>query len=202
MASSLLVQPLLSPSELDRLRKDHPTLRVLDVRTPTEFDAVHIPGAYNVPLDSLAEHGEEIRALDAPVVLVCQTGGRARRAEEALRGGGIPSLHVLEEGMQGWIASGQPVRRGAARMSIDRQVRLLAGGICGLGGIAALLLHPGFALIPALVGTALSVAAAIDSCLLGMLLARLPYNRVPSCDVPEMVRRLQAGGPSAPPRTA
>ena len=33
---------------------------LIDVRTPTEFEAVHIRGAYNVPLDLLREHCDEM----------------------------------------------------------------------------------------------------------------------------------------------
>ncbi|HEX6872940.1 MAG TPA: rhodanese-like domain-containing protein, partial [Micromonosporaceae bacterium] len=35
--------------------------RLIDVRTPAEFETVHIPGAYNVPLDLLREHRDELR---------------------------------------------------------------------------------------------------------------------------------------------
>ena len=55
--------------------------RVLDVRTPGEFDTAHIAGAYNVPLDLLREHRDEIvKHLDEDVVLVCRSGQRAAQA--------------------------------------------------------------------------------------------------------------------------
>ena len=88
---------MLVPGDIVALLRDHPTARLLDVRTPAEFEAEHIAGAYNVPLDTLAEHGAEIRAQVAdPVVLVCRSGQRARRAEEALAAAGMSNLHVLE----------------------------------------------------------------------------------------------------------
>ena len=62
--------------------------RVLDVRTPGEFETAHIAGAYNVPLDLLREHRDEILThLDEDVVLVCRSGQRAAQAEETLRSG-------------------------------------------------------------------------------------------------------------------
>jgi rhodanese-related sulfurtransferase len=68
-----VVPPVLSPDALARLRAARPDLRLLDVRTPGEFEAEHIDGAYNVPLDTLAEHGAEIRSgVHGPVVLVCR----------------------------------------------------------------------------------------------------------------------------------
>ena len=205
---SMPTTPILSPSELARLRAELPATRLLDVRTPAEFQTEHIDGAYNVPLDTLAEHAPEIRASVAdPVVLVCRSGQRAQKADAALRAAGMGNLHVLDGGMTAWAAAGQPVRRGAPRMSLERQVRIAAGALAALGGLLALVISPWFAAVPALVGTGLVVAGLTDTCVSGMLLARLPYNRPASCDVPAMVRALTTGAPptgarSAPPRDA
>ena len=185
---------ILTAQELASLRRAHPETRLLDVRTPGEFDAEHIDGAYNVPLDTLAEHGEEIRAgIDAPVVLVCRSGQRARKAEEALATAGMANLHVLEGGMNAWLGAGQPVRRGTPRMSLERQVRIAAGTLAATGGFLALFVHPLFAAIPAFVGSGLVFAGITDTCMMGMLIARLPHNRPASCDVPAMVRALATG---------
>ena len=189
-----MLSPVLTPTELARLLRDRPETRLLDVRTPGEYEAEHIAGAYNVPLDTLGEHGPEIRAAVAdPVVLVCRSGQRARKAEEGLGAAGMTNLHVLEGGMTAWAGAGQPVRRGAPRMSLERQVRIAAGALAATGGFLALFLHPLFALVPALVGSGLVFAGVTDTCAMGMLLARLPYNRPASCDLPAMVRALTTG---------
>jgi rhodanese-related sulfurtransferase len=196
MAAPDVVPPVLSPGELAWLRGARPGTRLLDVRTPGEFEAQHIAGAYNVPLDTLGEHGAEIRAsVTEPVVLVCRSGQRAARAEEALRAAGMTNLHVLDGGMAAWAAAGMPVRAGAPRMSLERQVRIAAGGIAAAGGILALAVNPLFAAVPALVGSGLVFAGITDTCMMGMLLARLPYNRPASCDVRAMVRALTTGAP-------
>jgi rhodanese-related sulfurtransferase len=188
------LSPVLTPTELARLLRDRPETRLLDVRTPGEYEAEHIAGAYNVPLDTLGEHGAEIRAAVAdPVVLVCRSGQRARKAEEALGAAGMTNLHVLEGGMTAWIGAGQPVRRGAPRMSLERQVRIAAGALAATGGFLALFVHPLFAAVPALVGSGLVFAGVTDTCAMGLLLARLPYNRRASCDLPAMVRALTTG---------
>lgn len=102
--------------------------RVVDVRTPGEFRAVHIGGAYNVPLDLLREHRDEIRGhLDEHVVLVCRSGQRAVQAEQALRSAGLVNLHILDGGMNAWEAAGFDVNRGTPRWELERQVRFLAG---------------------------------------------------------------------------
>jgi rhodanese-related sulfurtransferase len=194
---------VLTPSELARLRADRPGTRLLDVRTPGEFESEHIEGAYNVPLDTLAEHGSEIRTVvTEPVVLVCRSGQRARKAEEALKAAGMDNLYVLDGGMSSWTGAGQPVRRGAPRISLERQVRIAAGALAAAGGFLALFVNPLFAAVPAFVGSGLVFAGVTDTCAMGMLLARLSYNRPATCDVPAMVRALTAGHAPAGVRSA
>lgn len=60
---------VLTAAELRGLLDSPASPRIIDVRTPGEFETVHIAGAYNVPLDLLREHRDEIRAhLDEHVV--------------------------------------------------------------------------------------------------------------------------------------
>ena len=194
--AAIAIPPVLKATELEELLLERPDVRLLDVRTPGEYETVHIRGAYNVPLDTLGEHAEEIRAtVDEPVVLVCQSGSRARKAEEALKGAGMPNLHVLDGGVNGWVAAGKPVRRGAQRISLERQVRIVAGALAATGGLLALAANPLFAVLPAFIGSGLVFAGVTDTCAMGMVLSRLPYNRPASCDVDAMVRALKTGAP-------
>ena len=152
------------------------TPRVLDVRTPAEFAAVHIPGSANVPLDLLREHRDELALrLDQPAVLVCRSGARAGQAEALLAGTGLP-LHVLDGGVNAWVDAGAPVNRGAEHWDLERQVRLVAGSLVVAGVVGSVLLPP-LKWVAAAIGTGLSVAALTDSCAMGMLLSKLPYNR-------------------------
>jgi rhodanese-related sulfurtransferase len=194
MAVTEMISPVVTPQDLAELLRGRPDVRLLDVRTPGEYEAAHIPGAYNVPLDTLGEHAEEIRAtVDEPVVLVCQSGARARRAEEALKTCSMVNLHVLDGGMTGWIAAGEPVNRGASRISLERQVRIAAGALAATGALLALLVNPLFALLPAFVGSGLVFAGVTDTCGMAMVLSRLPYNRAASCDVDAMIAALKRG---------
>src|SRR5215208_3750723 len=81
-------------------------IKLLDVRSPAEFEAVHIPGSYNVPLDQLPEHRHELRSLERPLVLVCRSGARAHQAELLLREIGLWQLSVLDGGLQAWERAG------------------------------------------------------------------------------------------------
>lgn len=191
-----LIPPVLKTDHLDELLRARPEVRVVDVRTAGEFESVHIRGAYNVPLDALAGHAAEIRAhVNEPVVLVCQSGARAHRAEAALRDSGMTNLHVLAGGVSGWVAEGRPVQRGRQRISLERQVRIAAGSLAATGALLALVVNPLFALLPAFVGSGLVFAGVTDTCAMGLVLARLPYNRPASSDVGSMVRALTRGAP-------
>ncbi|MEV4346502.1 rhodanese-like domain-containing protein [Actinoplanes sp. NPDC049596] len=166
--------------------------RVLDVRTPGEFDSAHIPGAYNVPLDLLREHRAELLAhLDDQIVLVCRSGARATQAFTDI---GLPNVKILEGGMLAWQAADAPVNRIRPRWDLERQVRLVAGGIV-LAGILGSLLVPGLQWVAALVGAGLAIAALTNTCAMGMLLAKLPYNRGATCDLDSIVGRLRDTAP-------
>jgi len=164
--------------------------RVLDVRTPGEFDAVHMPGAYNVPLDLLREHRDEISShLDQDIVLVCRSGQRAAQAEDTLRRAGLTNVHVLDGGLAAWEATGFAVNRGAQRWDLERQVRFVAGLIVALSVLASVLV-PGAKWVAFAIGGGLAFAALTNTCAMGMLLARLPYNRGATCDLQAVVAQL------------
>jgi rhodanese-related sulfurtransferase len=189
------IPTVVDANRLDELLRGRHDLRLLDVRTPAEYEAVHISGSYNVPLDTLGEHAAEIREdVDAPVVLVCQSGSRSRQAEETLKRTGMPNLHVLDGGLNRWVAAGKPVRRGRERISLEPQVRIAAGALAAAGGLLAVKAHPRFGLISALVGGGLVFAGVTDTCGMARVLAKLPYNQA-GCDVDAMVEALKQGEP-------
>lgn len=192
-----VVPTVVDAEYLEEFMKEMSDLRLLDVRTPGEFESSHIRGSYNVPLDQLGEHGAEIRAnVDVPVVLVCQGGSRARKAEETLKQVGMPNLHVLDGGLSGWVSAGKPVEHGPERVSLERQVRIAAGALAVAGGVLAVAVNLYFGLLPAFVGGGLVFAGLTDSCAMAMLLSKLPYNRPTGCDTGAMVRALKGGVPT------
>ncbi|MFJ5708630.1 rhodanese-like domain-containing protein [Streptomyces sp. NPDC093105] len=181
----------LTPTALQQLIDSGRAPRVLDVRTPGEFRTVHIPGSYNVPLDTLREHRAELLThLDEDVVLVCRSGARAAQAEQALAEAGLPNLRVLDGGMMAWEAAGAPVNRGEARWDMERQVRLVAGSIVLATGLVGVLV-PGVHLIGTAIGAGLTYAALSNSCMMGVLLSKLPYNRGPRTDIRTVIASLR-----------
>jgi rhodanese-related sulfurtransferase len=168
--------------ELRQLLVEDPTTQVLDVRTGGEYQSMHIPGSYNVPLDTLGEHGRELASLDHPVVLVCQSGARASQAHDQLTAAGKPNLRVLEGGMGSWLTAGGEVIRAGEKWALDRQVRGAAGALV-LVGILASLAIPEAKWFAGAIGFGLAFSAVTNTCAMGMMLAKLPYNRGPKCDI-------------------
>ncbi|MGW0122080.1 rhodanese-like domain-containing protein [Streptomyces sp. NPDC003327] len=191
MPPQLPPSPSITPAVLHRLTQEGPGTRLLDIRTPAEFRAAHIPGSYNVPLPTLREHRAALLAhLDEDVVLVCRSGARAAEAEKVLAEAGLPNLRVLHGGMNAWEATGAPVTRGAERWDMERQVRLVAGSLVLVTGLVGAFV-PGAHLIGTAVGAGLTYAALSNTCALGVLLSRLPYNRGPRPDLGAVLAELR-----------
>jgi rhodanese-related sulfurtransferase len=173
----------MGAAELRQLIHEDPTVRILDVRTGGEFETVHIPGSYNVPLDTLREHVGELAGVDRPVVLVCQSGGRATQAHQKLSSAGKDSICILEGGMTAWqAADGDVVRGSSDRWAMDRQVRLAAGSMV-VAGVLASVVVPKAKWLSAGVAGGLVASAVSNTCPMASALSRLPYNRTDSCDI-------------------
>ncbi|CAN3131636.1 rhodanese-like domain-containing protein [Mycobacterium sp. smrl_JER01] len=180
----------IDPQTLGEMLDSPKPPRVLDVRTPGEFETAHISGAYNVPLDLLREHRDEIiKHLDEDVVLVCRSGQRAAQAEETLRSAGLSNVHILDGGITAWQSKGLAVNRGAARWDLERQVRLVAGSIV-LSSVLGSIAVPKLKWLAGAVGGGLTFAALSNTCAMGMLLSKLPYNRGARCDAQTVVSQL------------
>ncbi|MCC7367355.1 MAG: rhodanese-like domain-containing protein [Chloroflexi bacterium] len=198
-SASAALSPVVGAVDLDRFRRAGHEAVVVDVRTPAEVEAVHIPGSYNVPLDQLSEHCEEFRGVGDPIVLVCRSGMRARQAEAALQAAGIERLHVLDGGVQAWQQAGLPVVQGRQRWSLERQVRAIAGSLVLVGVLGSLFVWQPLIYLAGFVGAGLLFAGVTDTCMMGLLLLRLPMNRQATCDVPSVLTRLKRrGGQGAP----
>jgi glyoxylase-like metal-dependent hydrolase (beta-lactamase superfamily II) len=167
---------------------------VIDVRLPAEYDAVHLEPSQLVPLDQIAKRSDGLPR-DRELVLVCRTGSRARLAAAELADF---RTRVLEGGLVAWQEAGHPVVEGRAHMSLERQVRIVAGAMAGIGGALAVAASPWFGLLPAFVGAGLVYAGFTDRCGMAMLLGRLPYNRRGAGDTGTCATPVGAGSCAAP----
>ena len=74
--------------------------QLLDVRSPAEFKNGHIDGAKNIPVDQLPSRVKELKK-GKTIVLYCQSGARAGRAQTMLKGAGWEEVHNLG-GISNW----------------------------------------------------------------------------------------------------
>jgi rhodanese-related sulfurtransferase len=158
---------------------------LLDVRTPGEFAAAHVPGARLVPLDQLdaAAFLKERGADDKPIYVLCEAGGRAKRAMEKFRRAGFDGCVLVEGGTRAWMDADLPVTRGKSTvLPLMRQVQLVVGGVSAVGAVLALTVNPWYALVPLVTGTGLFFAGATGFCGLALVLAKMPWNRVGNCN--------------------
>jgi rhodanese-related sulfurtransferase len=159
------------------------TALFLDVRTPAEYEEVHIQGAILHPLSDL--NPDKVRELIAgknSCVVVCRSGGRARQAGEKLVSSGMTNVAVLDGGVAAWDGAGLPVIRGRRTISLERQVRIAAGALVFLGSALGFFVNPAWIALSAFVGAGLMFAGITDTCGMAMMLAKLPWNtRGASC---------------------
>jgi len=78
---------------------------LLDVREPDEWAAGHAPGALHIPMGELMGRLDELPA-DAPLYVVCRSGGRSARVTAYLNGNGWDAKNV-DGGMNSWHAAGR-----------------------------------------------------------------------------------------------
>ena len=169
----------ISPRQLADLCKSG-KIELIDVRTPIEYREVHVEIARNVPLDQLDAavlmHGR-IGTANEPLYLICRSGSRGQQACEKFLAAGFTNVVNVEGGTLACVEAGLPVVRGKKAISLERQVRIAAGSLVLLGA-ALSFVHLAFIGLSAFVGAGLVFAGITDTCGMGMMLARMPWNQV------------------------
>ncbi len=89
-------------------QKDKSSFVFLDVRTPDEYQDGHIPGAINMPIQTLSEHLKNVPK-NKPLYLYCESGVRASRAASLLRSAGFKQVYNYEPSMRGWRKAHYPI---------------------------------------------------------------------------------------------
>lgn len=153
--------------------------QVIDVREFSEFNSERIADAQLMPLSNFEKHADEIDHTK-PVYLMCRSGNRAKNAAEKLASKGFTDIHVIEGGMVAWAGANLPVVKGESKVwSLERQVRFAAGLFVLTGVVLSVFVSPYLLLISAFVGAGLMFSALTDTCGMGMVLARMPWNKAP-----------------------
>jgi rhodanese-related sulfurtransferase len=170
----------ITPKQLVELCKADAHLDVIDVLTPVVYRVFHADLARNLPLDRLDPEGlrkSRNGSADQPLYVICRSGNRSNQACQKLLAAGYQEIVNVEGGTQAWEEAGLPVVRGKKAMSLERQVRIAAGFLVVLG-VALSWFHPGFLALSGFVGAGLMFAGITDTCGMGMLLAKMPWNQV------------------------
>ena len=154
-------------------------LALIDVRTAGEFETVHIPGSFNVPLEEFTANATEVLGkIPGRPVLICHSGNRASKAQRALQELKIETSTVLIGGVTAYENAGGTMNRGVQRWAMDRQMRMTAGSLVLLGLLGAKFISPKFAYISAGIGGGLVFSAVRDSCPMISVLGKMPWNKV------------------------
>ena len=171
----------MSPKQLHDLVQSGNSVELIDVRTPVEYREVHVGFARNVPLDQLnATQLASGRNGSEPLYVICRSGSRGKQACEKFLAAGYTNVVNVEGGTQAWDQAGLPVVRGQKAISLERQVRIAAGLLVLIGSVLGAFVSPYWIGLSAFVGAGLTFAGITDTCGMGMLLARMPWNHVPN----------------------
>jgi rhodanese-related sulfurtransferase len=150
---------------------------LLDVREPGEYAIEHIAGATLLPLSTfdptlISETNHQT------LVLYCQSGRRSAQAAQKLLDVGLTEVAHLTGGLPTWKAAGYPVQTHQnAPISLFRQVQIVAGSLVVLGTVLGAFISPWFLSLSGFVGVGLVFAGVTNTCAMGLLLAKLPYNQ-------------------------
>lgn len=101
----------ITMEEAAKRMEQEPAAIILDVRRPDEYQAGHIPGAINIPNETIgSEELPQLPDKDQRILVYCRSGNRSKQASEKLAALGY--TQVLEfGGILDW--PGQVVTEGA-----------------------------------------------------------------------------------------
>ena len=168
--------PTCPPSEAKQ-RHAAGLTHLIDVRTPAEHRALHAEGVTLIPLDQFNPAALKASVpAGKTIYLLCKSGGRAKMAAQKLVDVGCPCV-VVEGGTEAWAAANLPVVRGKSTISLERQVRIVAGLLVLIGVVLGFTVHPYWFGISGFVGAGLTFAGITDTCMMGMLISKCSWNR-------------------------
>lgn len=167
---------IISASDLSSRLEAGARFQLIDVRSPQEYAAGHLPCAVNLPMEQVESRTADLNIHD-PVVLICQSGTRANMTCAALQNERDDVL-VLSGGTEAWEKAGMPlIGATGARLALIRQVHLVAGVLVLAGAVLALTVDPTWAYLTAFVGAGLTLAGATGFCGMAHILNIMPWNR-------------------------
>jgi rhodanese-related sulfurtransferase len=158
---------------------------LVDVREHAEHAGGRVSGAKLMPLGELESRHKELDH-KRPVYVMCRSGNRSAKAQKELHDLGFENVINVSGGFEEWKRHDLPFEKDErAPWDIERQVRFVAGSFVLLGFLLAVFVHPYLIGISAFIGAGLVFSALTNTCTMGMVLLKMPWNRVnaqPACD--------------------
>ena len=150
---------------------------LVDVRESGEYATEHIVGSVSIPLSTFDQN--PIAKIEGkPLVICCQSGMRSSQACQKLLENGNENIMQLKGGISSWKAAGLSLQVDRnAPISLFRQVQIVAGSLVAIGTGLGVLISPWFLLLSGFVGCGLVFAGVSNTCAMGILLMKLPYNQ-------------------------
>lgn len=159
----------------ENLGKNNTTL--IDVREFPEYASGRVPGAKLIPLGEIEKRHQEIDH-NHTVYVICRSGKRGGEAQKKLKALGFPNVVNVAGGTAAWTAENLPIEKDEnAVWDLERQVRFTAGMLVFTGVLLSLLVHPYFIGLAGFIGAGLAFAAVTNTCGMGMMLAKMPWNQ-------------------------
>jgi len=168
---------------VDLINQKTTDMCIVDVRTAAETKASSLPGSVNIPLHELtpmrlnaeiAQSGKD----GSRIYLLCQGGRRAEMAANQLANHVNAELIVIDGGIDALKQSQIPLQTNSkTAISLERQVRIVAGFLVLIGVLLGSFVNPNFYFLSGFVGAGLMFAGITDTCMMGMLIARMPWNK-------------------------
>jgi rhodanese-related sulfurtransferase len=96
--------PPITKRQVEELQQQNNSVKLIDIRTPEEYEKMHIPGAVNIPIDKIPGISSTAFSANDAIVCVCTKGQeRSQHAAEAIAAMGFTSVYYLKEGTIGWL---------------------------------------------------------------------------------------------------
>ena len=168
---------MITPKNALEIAKGNPQVKLLDVRSALEYSQAHIKDSINVPIDMLSAKINDLIQAKQSYIVLCRTGNRSPMAADMLMQSGIHGVKVMQGGMMRWQKEGWSVIKGEGGISLERQVRFIAGSLVLLGILLSWFVHWAFIFISVFISCGLIYSGLSDNCLMGILLMKLPYNK-------------------------
>jgi len=178
---------IFKANEMDQIDPDNGI--IIDVRTSMEHAEKHLrQGHMLLPLEELKDVGAlDKQEIDksSSIYLLCRNENRSIKAAEKFTKEGFNNVYVIEGGLnacenQGCEVDGYDTQcavAGSRPLSLERQIRIVAGLIAAVGAMLGLIIDPLFNIIPFFVGSGLIFAGVTDRCGMALILTKAPWNK-------------------------